>query len=167
MNARVILLLTSLMFCGIAVAADIGISPPRVELTGMPGETLITTVAVLTSAGGTQQVATTFSDWSMGPTGDVTYFAPSTATYGATGWFVVDADDFVLGARGSREVRLAVTIPLDQAVEGTYHGTVFFTIVPPPNETRGIGVITTARVGFTVYVTIAGTERVGSELVDV
>ncbi|MDF1524136.1 MAG: hypothetical protein P1P87_15135, partial [Trueperaceae bacterium] len=43
---------------------------------------------------------------------------------------------------------------------------VFFTVVPPPTDTPGVGVTTTTRVGLTVYVTVTGTERSGSELVD-
>ena len=43
---------------------------------------------------------------------------------------------------------------------------VFFTVVPPEAQRDGVGVATTTRVGLTVYVTIAGTERAGSELVD-
>jgi hypothetical protein len=42
----------------------------------------------------------------------------------------------------------------------------FFTVVPPPTEGSGVGVVTTTRVGLTVYVTVAGTEQGGAEFVD-
>ena len=71
---------------------------------------------------------------------------------------------FALPPSGSRELRLEVAVPPD--AEGTHHAMVFVTVVPPPTETPGVGVATTTRVGLTVYVTVSGTERSGSELVD-
>ena len=150
----------------ISHAADIGLSPPRIELAGQPGETIVATVNVLTTSAGDQQVASAVSDWTVSVTGGATFLPAGSVLFGATSWIDLDADEFVLAPQGAREVRLAITIPDDPTVAGTYHAMVFFTVVPPPTDTRGVGVITTARVGLTVYVTIAGTERAGSELVD-
>jgi hypothetical protein len=150
----------------ISHAADIGLSPPRIELVGEHGETVVTTVNVLTTSSGDQQITGATSDWTMNVSGGATFLPAGSVPSGASGWIDLDADEFVLPPRGARAVRLAITIPDDRAVAGTHHAMVFFTVVPPPTETRGVGVITTARVGLTVYVTVAGTERPGSELAD-
>jgi len=146
------------------MAADIGISPPRVDLAGAPGQRLTTTVTVLTMSGREQQVATEIGDWTMGVTGDIAFFPSGTLTHSSGPWFELDALDFVLQPGGGREVRLDVTIPED--AEGTHHAMVFFTVVPPPTEASGIAVVTTSRVAFTVYVTVSGTEVNGAELLD-
>jgi hypothetical protein len=147
-----------------ANAADIGISPPRVELFGAPGSEVTTSVIVLTGAREEQQIATEVSDWLMDPSGSITFLAPGLTSHSAAEWIDPDADTFVLSASGSREVRFTVTIPT--AAEGTHHAMVFFTVVPKPTDARGVGIVTTGRVGLTVYVTVAGTERAGSELAD-
>ena len=149
-----------------AFAADIGISPPRLDLTAGPGETVNATVTVLTSAGGDQQVAAELADWTLDLRGSLTSLPPGSVAHAATAWLELDADEFTLGPRASREVRIAVAVPADAELAGTYHTMVFFTVVPSPVDARGVGVVTTTRVGLTVYVTVAGTERAGSELVD-
>ena len=162
---RVLLALLTAMST-VAHAADIGISPPRHELVAAAGETVVTTVTVLTTATSDQQVAGETSDWTMDIAGGTAFLASGSVLHSAAGWIELDAGVFVLPARGSRDVRLSVTVPPDPGLDGTYHAMVFFTVVPPPSEARGVGVITTTRVGLTVYVTLAGTERAGSELVD-
>ena len=146
------------------MAADIGISPPRVDLAGVPGQRLTTTVTVLTMSEREQQVEAEVSDWTMGVSGDIAFFPSGTLPTSSGPWIDFDAFDFVLEPGGGREVRLDVTVPED--AEGTHHAMVFFTVVPPPTEASGIAVVTTSRVAFTVYVTVSGTEVRGSELVD-
>lgn len=145
-------------------AADIGISPPRQSLTVAAGGTAITTVRVLTTSDASQLVAAETGDWTMSPTGDLGYLPAGTLPNSAATWIVLEEDAFGLEPSGAREVRLAITVPPD--AEGTHHAMVFFTVVPPATEAAGVGVTTTTRVGLTVYVTVAGTERSGSELVD-
>jgi hypothetical protein len=145
-------------------AADIGISPPRLELSGDPGATISTSVVVLTGASEDQQIATETGDWVIDPGGNLTFLAQGVTDHSAAAWIDLDAEVFVLSPATNREVRLTVTIPPD--AEGTHHAMIFFTVVPPPTEASGVGIVTTGRVGLTVYVTVAGTERAGSELVD-
>lgn len=161
---RTLLSLALIAYLSFGVAADIGLSPPRVELTGAPGERVTTTVTVLTMSNASQQVATEVGDWTMSMGGDLTFFPGGTLATSSAPWIDVDAGDFELAPNGGREVRLDVAIPEDAS--GTYHAMVFFTVVPPPSESAGVGVITTSRVAFTVYVTAAGTEVDGAELVD-
>lgn len=161
---KAILLLLAL--ASFAQAADIGLSPPRLELVARPGETVTATATVLTSAASEQQIASELSDWTMDSAGNLAFFPAGSLLHSAAPWIELDATDFILAPGGAREVRLAITVPAD--AEGTLHGMVFFTVVPPPAELPGggVGVIKTTRVGLTVYVTISGTEQGGSELLD-
>ena len=157
--------LITIMACfGMAFAADIGISPTRLELEGTPGGTIVTTARVLTTADTEQLIAIHLSDWVMGVSGSLTFLAADTTATSAASWLVVEVSELVLPPSGTRDLRLDVSLPED--AEGTHHAMVFFTVVPPPRDDRAVGVATTTRIGLTVYVTVTGTERSGSELVD-
>ncbi len=149
-----------------ALAADIGITPPRLELSGRPGETVSATVTVLTTAPAEQQIATELSDWSLDPEGDIVFLPASSFIYSASDWLNLDMTDFILESSGSQEVRVSLSIPADTALEGTYQSMVFFTVVPVQTETSGVGVLTTTRIGLAVYLTITGTEAPELELLD-
>ena len=161
---RGLLVLATIVLLTSARAADIGIAPPRLDLVGVPGTNVTGTVTVITSARGEQQIASTLGDWSMDLHGRMAFFGPASLVHGASEWITLEIEEFMLTGGGTREVRLDVAIPDD--AEGTHQAIVFFTAMPPPTETSGVGVITTTRIGLTVYVTVAGTERNGAELVD-
>lgn len=156
--------LLALLLAPLAWAADIGISPPRIELVGTVGERLIGTAIVLTGADREQIIAVEVGDWTMDPFGDLVFLPTGAARDGAATWIEPEAESFVLDGRGSREVRFAVTIPA--GAEGTHHAMVYFTVLPAADSAQGVGVVTTTRVALAVYVTVAGTERGGAELVD-
>jgi hypothetical protein len=159
------LLLTLLLALGVpAWAADIGLTPPRLAIAAPAGGTATATFTVLTSASIEQTIESRTSDWLFDVAGDITFVPPGTLTHSAARWLALDAEIFALEPSGSRELRLEVSVPPD--AEGTHHAMVFFTVVPPPTDTPGVGVTTTTRVGLTVYVTVTGTERGGAELVD-
>ena len=164
MRARRLVILLFALCIPAAFAADIGISPPRLDLVGAAGERITATVTVITSARTEQQVAAEIGDWTMDPRGEMAFLPAGSLDHSAAGWLELDTDAFVLVGDSSREVRLEVIIPLD--AEGTHQAMAFFTVVPPPTEGSGVGVVTTTRVGLTVYVTVAGTERGGAELLD-
>lgn len=147
-----------------ALAADIGLTPPRLMLFAPAGGSVTTNVRVLTSAITEQAVEATASDWFFDVAGDISFLPPGTVLHSAANWLALESDAFMLEPAGSRELRLEVTVPPD--AEGTHHAMVFFTVVPPPSDAPGVGVTTTTRVGLTVYVNVTGTERSGSELVD-
>jgi hypothetical protein len=159
-----LLALTILLAATPALAADIGLTPPRLALVAPPGGTVTATFSVVTTSPTEQFVETAASDWLLDVAGDLTFVPPGTAPYSAAPWLTLDAGAFALPPTGSRELRLEVAVPPD--AEGTHHAMVFVTVVPPPTETPGVGVTTTTRVGLTVYVTVSGTERSGSEFVD-
>ena len=147
-----------------SLAADLGLSPPRFALSAPAGGVAVATVTVLTTASTDQQVAVEARDWAMSIDGDLTFLPAGTTLTSAAAWLTLEADQFGLPPSGSREMRIEVAVPDD--AEGTHHAMVFFTVVPPPTDAPGVGVTTTTRVGLTVYVTVTGTERSGSELVD-
>ncbi len=147
-----------------ALAADLGITPPRQSLTTAPGSTVTTTVTVLTTAATEQQVRADLSDWTFDVSGELRFLPPATIPTSASGWIALESGDLILAPGETRDVRLEITVPED--AEGTHHAMVFFTVVPPSSDADGVGVTTTTRVGLTVYITVAGTERSGSELVD-
>lgn len=161
---RVLPTLIAIALLAAAHAADIGISPPRLDLTGPPGSTVSGTVTVITSATGEQQIAVDLGDWTMDVRGDMAFFEAASLAFGASEWIALDIEAFVLRDGGTREVRVDVTFPDD--ADGTHQAMVFFTVLPPASEAPGVGVITTTRVGLTVYATAEGTERNGAELVD-
>ena len=159
-----ILTLTILFAATHALAADIGLTPPRLALVAAAGETVTATFSVVTTASTEQFVEAAASDWLLDVDGALSFVPPGTAPFSASPWLTLDAEAFALAPNGSRELRLEVSVPF--GAEGTHHAMVFVTVVPPPSETPGVGVTTTTRVGLTVYVTVSGTERTGSELVD-
>lgn len=161
---RLLLALLASAAYATAFAADLGLTPPRQSLFAAPGETVTTTVTVLTTAETEQQVTAETSDWTLDATGELTFLPPATLPTSAAPWIVLEADTVLLPPDGSRDLRIEVTVPTD--AEGTYHAMIFFTVVPPGGDADGVGVTTTTRIGLTLYVTVTGTERSGSELVD-
>lgn len=155
-----------LTLAGFAHAADIGLSPPRLEFTVEPGETITETVTLLTDSVDDQQLQVEVQDFTLDPTGEVSTLPAGSLDTSSAPWITPELTDFVLAGGDGREFRVSVTVPNDASLEGTYHAMVFFTVVPPPSETEGIGVVTTTRIGLTIYVTVASTENNTSELVD-
>lgn len=157
------LLLVTLM--ALAHAADLGISPPRLELTLSPGETVTETITLLTNANSDQQIAVSVGDWTLSYSGELIFLPAGSLPYSASAWLLPESSELVLSGRGSYPFRLSLTLPED-APAGTHHAMVFFTVTPPEAAGSGLAVVTTTRIGLTVYLTVAGSERAGSELVD-
>ena len=163
---RSLFVLTALLLLVTARAADIGLSPPRLQLSGRPGETISETVTVLTQSAGSQQIGVSVSDWLLDPEGRLVLLPPGGGDNSASAWLEPEAEGFEISGEQNRPFRISVTIPQDADLNGTYRTMVFFTVVPPPDENSGVGVVTTTQIGLAVYVTVAGTEETGSELVD-
>jgi hypothetical protein len=161
---KILLILLSLV--GFAQAADIGLSPPRLEFTVEPGETVTETVTLLTDAVEDQQMQVAIEDFTLDPAGEISTLPAGSLDSSSSPWITPELTDFVLAGGDGKEFRVSITVPNDASLEGTYHAMVFFTVVPPPSEASGIGVVTTTRIGLTIYVTVASTETNTSELVD-
>jgi hypothetical protein len=147
-------------------AADIGLSPARLDLTVELGETITETVTLLTDAIDEQQIQVEVSDFTLDPVGELTTLPAGSLDYSSATWLQPELTDFVLAGGEGRDFRVSVAVPNDASLEGTYHAMVFFTVVPPPSETDGIGVITTTRIGLAIYVTVTNSEDNSAELVD-
>lgn len=160
-------LVALLALTAVAHAADIGISPSRLELRARPGDTVSTVITVLKTSGSDQQVATEIDDWTLDVAGEIAFREAGSLDHSASPWLTVDVPEFVL-APGStqQEVRVEVAVPADASLAGTYHSVLFFTVVAAPEDTGPVGVTTTTRVGLIVYVTIEDTEQVEVELAD-
>lgn len=145
-------------------AADIGLTPPRLDLWGAAATEVEATATVFTTAATYVPISIDRADWFLNLAGSISYVPAGSSPYSAATWLVVEAGDFVLEPGSERSVRVTATVPPD--AEGTYHTMVLFTVAAESDAESGVGVATTTRVGLTVYVTVAGTERDGSELVD-
>ncbi|MGL4611359.1 MAG: hypothetical protein ACRCYY_17065 [Trueperaceae bacterium] len=150
----------------LAFAADIGLSPARLDLTVEPGETITETITLLTDAVSEQQIQVEVSDFTLDPVGELNTLPAGSLEYSSANWLQPELTDFVLAGSEGRDFRISVTVPEDASLAGSYHAMVFFTVVPPPTETQGIGVITTTRIGLTIYVTVSNSEDNSAELVD-
>ncbi len=155
----------TLLLASFAQASDIGLSPPRLALTGSPGQTLTETIILVTDSSAPLQVSTEISDWTLDATGNITFLPANSLEHSAANWISLESTDFLLEPDSSRELRVSVTIPPD-AKGGTYHDMVFFRVVPPESVLSGVGVVTTTRIGLTVYITVAGSEQNSAEVVD-
>ena len=149
----------------VAEASDIGLSPPRLTLTGSPGQTITETVTLITNNSERLQVGVEISDWTLDIAGNVTFLPANSLEHSAADWISLESTDFFLEPNSSRDLRVSVTIPPD-AEGGTYHDMVFFRVIPPESALTGVGVVTTTRIGLTVYITVAGTEQSSAEVVD-
>ncbi len=164
MPRRTWLVLLSCLIGASGHAADLGIAPSRIEVTGEPGTVVIASATVVTSSKHAQQIAVDLSDWTMGLSGSLTYMPSSTVAASAAPWLTVGSDVFEIAPGGSVDVAIAAQIPHD--ADGTHHAMVLFAVIPAARGNANVGVTTTTRIGLTVYVTVAGTERDGSELID-
>lgn len=158
-------LLLALAGAPAAFASEIGLTPPRLELTVPPGGTVTETVTLATSAQEPQQVRVSLTDWVMDYEGRLGYFPASTLPTSAASWIEPETSDVLLEPVSTREFRITVTAPATGA-EGTHQAMVFFQVVPPGGDADGVGVTVTTRIALAVYVTVAGTERPAADLVD-
>ena len=149
-----------------ALANDIGLAPSRLELTVAPGGTVTETVSLATTSSLPQQITVTNGDWTLDLGGHVVYFPDGSLDHSASAWIEPEAGALLLEPDGVRDFRLTGTVPDDPSLAGTYQAMVFFQVDAPGDPDEGLGVVATTRIALTVYVTIAGTESDGSELVD-
>ena len=166
MKPKVLNFILLWFFIQLAYAANIGISPPRIELAGRPGETITETIIVLGDTLGEQQVRVRVGDWTLKPDGELVILEPNSLPESSSNWVEPETEEFALVGKVSREFRISVTIPDDPSLAGTYHSLVFFSVVPPVSESPGVAVVTTTEIGMAVYVTILETEENSSQLLD-
>lgn len=160
------MLVLVLLFVGFAQANNIGISPPRLELSGEPGETITEIVTILGNESIDQQIQVRLGDWTLKPDGELVFLPAESLSESASAWITPELEEFALTGEANRQFRISITIPEDASTAGTFHSMVFFRVVPPPNENEGLAVVTTTEIGVGIYVTVVGTEDNASELLD-
>jgi hypothetical protein len=114
-----------LLFVTVAQAADIGLSPPRLELIVEPGETVTETVMILSDAVQEQQLQVNVEDFTLDPKGDLSALPSASLEHSASAWLQPELSEFVVAGANAREFRVSVSVPEDASLAGTYHGMVF------------------------------------------
>lgn len=151
---------------GAASANDIGLAPSRVSLTLAPGASVTETVTVATTSTLPQQVSVEAADWALDVAGNAIFFPAGAVEHSAAPWIEPEAGTVLLDPNSVRDFRFTVRVPDDPTLRGTYRAVLFFQVDPPVSDDGSFAVVSTTRIALTVYVTIAGTEEGGAELVD-
>lgn len=160
------LLVVLLTMMSAAHAADIGVSPPRIEVTVPAGGSVTTTFDAIWTGTDAVRLALATNDWAMAQDGQLTYLAPGEGAYSAASWIQLPGDSVEMTGAGQQTVRLNIQVPNDPTLAGTYNAVVFVETPAAPGTASGTQVSMRQRVGVVVYVTVAGTEKNGSKLTD-
>lgn len=161
--ATIVLLITMM---SAAVAADIGVSPPRIDVTVPRGGEVTTTFNVIWSGSEPTQLQIAKSDWTLDASGAFQTLPIGESAHSASDWVTPAADSIALPAAGQAEMRVTIRVPDSQSLVGTYQTVVFAETPATPSTGSGTHVTMRQRVGVVMYVTVAGTETKGSKLVD-
>jgi len=151
---------------GLAFAFQgVGVAPPNSELTLQPGDRRVLTVNVFTTEKRPLTVRARYVDWTLTPEGGVVMLRPGENPYSAAAWLETTLDPFEISAERYRPVRVAVRVPEDPTLEGSYWAAVQFVSEPIGTvEKASTRVRIRVAANFIVYVTIAGTERPGAKI---
>lgn len=145
---------------------ELGVSPPRLTLSGAPGQTVTTVVNLITTSAKTQEVDASVSDWTLDENGNLTFVPKGATSHSAADWIRLDSAVYSPSSTSPASVRLSVEIPKDPTLAGTYRAVVLFGPSQAAVPSSGVGVTVRTRVGLIVYVTISGTESNSSRLND-
>jgi P pilus assembly chaperone PapD len=144
----------------------IAISPARSELVVEPGQSATSLVTVMNDAEIERDISVEVEDWYIDDQGEIFFVPSNSLATSASSWIAPQETLFTLAAKSESEFRITVTAPSDPNLVGTYHSVVFFRVNTPPaadgQSNLGVG----ARVGYILYITIAGTEQVAVNMVD-
>jgi hypothetical protein len=136
----------------------IAISPARAELVVQPGQSATALVTVMNDA--------EVEDWYSNDKGEVSYVSAGSLPTSASSWMIPQETLFRLAAKSEAEFRISISVPTDSGLAGTYQSVVFFRVSTPPGDDGQVKVGVGARVGFILYVTIAGTEQIAVNMAD-
>ena len=148
-------ILALMSLCGVALAtADMSVSPPRLELTLEPGQSVTEVIRVSNSATEKVHFKVYPMDWILSQEGEFIPIPQGSGDRSASPWITINPQEFDIAPGGTQEVRLGVKVPRD--VAGGYRSVVF--IESAPSQISGtFGVAVVGRIGVVVYITIAGT----------
>lgn len=166
MTLRPALLLTILCLMSVGFAADIGLSPPRIEVAIPRGGTVTEVVSLISTGGKAQELAVSKGDWAQDESGRIAFLPPGQGDFSATSWVTLSSDVLALPADGQSRFRFTVSVPSNDALRGTYRTVVFFETSPSAPQKQGNTIRMKQRLGLILYVTVAGTEVNGSKVSD-
>lgn len=166
MRSRQVLILLLVSLMSAANAADIGLSPPRLSLTVPRGGSVTATATVFSNASQQENLSVSKSDWVQEQSGRLTFLPIGEDPYSASSWITLSSDVLSVPENGSVEYRVAIRVPDDASLEGTYRSMIFFETHPSPGPTSGGAFVMRQRLGLTVYVTIAGTAKPSLSIAD-
>ena len=149
-----------------AHAADIGVSPPRIDVTVPLGGSVTTTFDAIWTGSEAVRLGLATSDWTMDQHGQITYLPPGQGSSSAAAWLQLSSDSVEMTGAGQKTVRAGINVPDDSSLSGTYSAVIFVETPPAPTTSSGTQLAMRQRVGVIVYVTIAGTEKNGSKVTD-
>ena len=159
MPFRTFLLIALLVLMSVAAAADIGMSPPRLSVVVPRGATVTETASLFSTSSKAQSLSVSVGDWVQSDTGALTFLKAGDDPYSASSWISLSSDGVSVPANGGLDYRFTITVPADSTLAGTYKTVLFFTTQVRRDKTSGNAVMTRQRLGFIVYVTIAGTAK--------
>ncbi|HKI57939.1 MAG TPA: hypothetical protein VKA00_01820 [Trueperaceae bacterium] len=162
----VLLVLLSFPVGGAFAQSEVGVSPPRVVLTGRPGDSVSTTVSLLASGSADVTVDVSLSDWTLDPAGNLSFLQGGSTPYSASSWLALDSQQYSVSEGSATSVRLTARIPSDPGLQGSYRTAVLFASQQAEAPNSQVGVTMRARVGLIVYVVVDGTQRGAVALAD-
>lgn len=143
--------------------SGVGVSPPRVELSALPGGQVTQAVNVDNPSSTTAlDVSVAISDALLAPDGSTIWVAPGSHPRSLAPWLSVNPLRFELSPTSRTAVNYTITVP-SNTPDGTYWAVLFFESAPVAAEEQGqgIAIVSRVRVGHIVYVTVGQPEISG------
>lgn len=166
MRYRLYLIFATLFLMSAAHAADIGLSPPNLEIVVPRGTSVTESVSLFSTSSNATDLTVSDSDWTQSESGRLSFVGSGADPHSASAWLTLPSSVVQVPAKSSVDYRFSVTVPDDAALEGTYKTVIFFETGPSSAPNASNALLTRQRLGLILYVTVAGTERNGSKLVD-
>ena len=153
----------ALVVCGagriFAAGPPVGLDvlPSLIEISVASGESVERVVTLTNPGSEPVEVSARPADWSMSESGEVRFLDPGTQTSSCAGWISVAPDRVRVPAGGQAIVRLRVSPAA--VFSGTRWAAVLFSLPVTDSSFDGQRVSVAPRIGVSIYVTAAGTER--------
>jgi hypothetical protein len=137
-------------------AASLIISPPRIDLTGKPGDTLQQTIKVTNSGDTPITLSATISDFIVSDNAGtpIRITTQASGRYLASPWFLLDRSEFTLASHQTENIVAIIEIPKGALPGGHYAGVYFAPTEKGKLDTTGALVI--PQIGSLFGITVAG-----------
>ncbi|MBC7644399.1 MAG: hypothetical protein H7123_04675 [Thermoleophilia bacterium] len=145
-----------------AATPQLRIAPLTLDVSLAPGESITRDVTVSAGSAAPLTVAFEHADFGFSPGNYAVQLiedsAPTTVEFSTREWFSVMPTTFKIPAGKSLTIPLTITAP-GNVGPGTHLGAALFRTVPGPRPPGGTQIVTSARTGPLVFVTIRGGSR--------